>query len=179
MVETVPFESVTKLECAERQLRVAIRLFFERRDLIAVHSLTAAAQEVVRQLAKPRGFKGIYEHADELIRPEKKKEFIERIRAPQNFFKHASKDSNQKLKFHYEVTKFLLFDAVLLCSSLKGPPYPPEFSAFIGWFMHKYPKVFKDDGGIMSVAKQMVKGIDFDDFELILSAIDCMAGQAK
>ena len=46
MEESPPLELVTKLEAAERQLRVAIRLFFERKDMIAVHTLTAAALEI-------------------------------------------------------------------------------------------------------------------------------------
>lgn len=36
MEQSVSFETVTKVEAAERQLRVAIRMFFERRDMIAV-----------------------------------------------------------------------------------------------------------------------------------------------
>ncbi len=179
-MDKAPFELVTKLEVAERQLRVAVRLFFERRDLIAVHTLATAAQEVVRQLAKPHGFKGIYEYVDQLIRPENRKELIDMLRTPQNFFKHAGKDAKQKLEFHYEVTKFHLLDAVLLCSSLKGLPLAPEFAALIGWFMAKYPDIFIDNGdGIMAAAKQLARGIDFDDFELIVSAIDSLDQERK
>ena len=175
-----PSDLVTKLEAAERQLRVAIRLFFEHRDLIAVHTLAAAAQEILRQLGKARGLKGIYEHANERIRPEKREEFINKMRAPQNFFKHAAKDSNQKLEFHYEVTKFLLFDAVLLCAALKGLPLAPEVAAFLGWFMAKYPDVFIDEGDpIMAAAKQLSSDIDFDDFEMIIYAIDVLNRDTK
>jgi hypothetical protein len=39
MEQSAPFETVTQLEVAERQLSVAIRLFFERRDRIAIHAL--------------------------------------------------------------------------------------------------------------------------------------------
>ena len=54
MEDKAPFDKVTRLEAAERQLKVAVRLFFERRDLIAVHALAAAAQDIVRQFAKAR-----------------------------------------------------------------------------------------------------------------------------
>jgi hypothetical protein len=47
-------ETVTVLEAAERQLRTAIRLFFERRDMIAIHTLATAAQEILRRLGKRR-----------------------------------------------------------------------------------------------------------------------------
>jgi hypothetical protein len=179
-MEKVPSELVTKLDAAERQLRVAIRLFFERRDLIAIHTLAAAAQEIVRQLGKARGLKGMYEHANERIRPEKRKEFINELRAAQKFFKHAGKDANQKLEFHYEATKFQLFDAVLLCAALKGLPLAPEFAAFLGWFMAKYPDVFIDEGDpIMAAVEQLVRDIDFDDFELIICAIDALNRDTK
>jgi hypothetical protein len=36
---------LSKLEAAERQLREAIFLFFERRDPVAIHSLTGAAPD--------------------------------------------------------------------------------------------------------------------------------------
>lgn len=174
MEDKVPFEVVTKLEAAERQLRVAIRLFFERRDLIAVHTLAAASQDIVRQLGRPRGFKGIYEHADERIRPEKKQEFVAHLRAAQNFFKHARKDPKEKLEFGYEATKFYLFDAALLCAALTGR-LVPESSAFLGWFMAKYPDTFIDDGDPnIAAAKRLLKGIDLDDFELIVYAIDSL-----
>ncbi len=179
-MEKATSDLVTKLETAERQLRVAIRLFFERRDLVAVHTLAAAAQEIVRQLGKARGLKGIYEHANERIRPEKRKEFINKMRAPQNFFKHAAKDANQKLEFHYEVTKFVLFDAVLLFAELKGLPLAPEFAAFLGWFTAKYPDVFIDEGdAIMTAVKQLASDIDFDNFEMIICAIDVLNRDTK
>jgi hypothetical protein len=72
-IQSPRFETMTKLQAAERQLRVAIRLFFERRDPIAVHTLATAAQDVLRRLAKPHGFKGIYEYIDDLVRPGKKR----------------------------------------------------------------------------------------------------------
>ena len=46
MEESPPFEVVTKLEAAIQ--RVAIRLFLERKDLIAIHTLTAAARGILR-----------------------------------------------------------------------------------------------------------------------------------
>ena len=57
-MERAPFEMVTKIEAAERQLAVAIRLFFERRDMIAVHNLAADAEDVFRALGQARGIKG-------------------------------------------------------------------------------------------------------------------------
>jgi hypothetical protein len=57
IVDRSRYEIVSKLEVADRHLRVAIRAFFERKDLIAVHTLAAAAQGVLADLARPRGIK--------------------------------------------------------------------------------------------------------------------------
>lgn len=179
--ESAPFQLLTKLECAERQMRVAIRLFFERRDMIAVHTLATAAQEVATDLAKRKGLKGVFEHAKELIVPEKLEEFFRRVRKPQNFFKHADRDPDDKLEFYYAATQYHLFDAVLLCILLKGDsPLTPEFIGFMAWFVGKYPDVFTDDGhGIVSQAKQLAHGLDFDNFPMILEAIELIARDSK
>jgi hypothetical protein len=172
MERGAPFEAVTKLEAAERQLRVAIRLFFERRDPIAVHTLATAAQEILRRLAAPRGLKGMYEYADDLIRPEKKKELFGHFRKAQNFFKHAGKDPDEKLDFYYEGTKFDLFDAVLLCGPLTGRLLP-EMAAFFGWFLSKYPSLFRlKDAPDLQGFMQAVKNVNFDDFDLVVDVIE-------
>ena len=59
------FEIVTKLQAAERQLWVAIRLFFEGRDAIAVHTLAAAAHSVPVDLTSDVAIRTVpqfYEH---------------------------------------------------------------------------------------------------------------------
>ena len=85
MEENPPFEVVTRLEAADRQLRVAIRLFFERKDLIAVHTLTAAARGILRELARPRGIVGI-DATIERLSPEYQKMVRQAINEAQNFF---------------------------------------------------------------------------------------------
>ena len=98
MEQSPPFEMVTKLEAAERQLRVAIRLFFERRDRIAVHALAVASQEILTRLAQARGIKGMLGYAGEWVFPEKKKELFDAFAKAQNFFKHAAKDPRREIK---------------------------------------------------------------------------------
>ena len=45
-----PVEKVPKLDAAKRQLRTGIILFFEDADTVSVHTLTSAAQELLRDL---------------------------------------------------------------------------------------------------------------------------------
>ncbi|MCI0427903.1 MAG: hypothetical protein L0Z46_07815 [Nitrospiraceae bacterium] len=51
-------EAVSTLEAAERQLRVAIRPFFNRGDIITIHTLTGAAPQTLRDLAAKWGESG-------------------------------------------------------------------------------------------------------------------------
>lgn len=174
MDNSAPFEVVTKLEVAERQLRMAIRLFFERKDLIAVHTLAAAAQEVLRDLGRPRGIKSIFKGSDR-IRPEKRKEINDIFNQAQNFFKHADRDASDCLKFYYEATKFYLMDAALLYNQLTGRQFP-EITGLVGWFMLKFPDLLDYDPCLQATT-QFAKGINVDDFELLLAAIDQYARQ--
>jgi hypothetical protein len=168
--QNVLSEVVTNLEAAERQLCVAVRLFFERKDLIAVHALAAAADDVLRKLGKARGVSGIFDFADKVIRPDRIKEWRHRARESQNFFKHAP---NEKVVFYYGATKFLLFDAVYLCSNIAGRRIP-EIHVFLTWFMIRHPSYFTIEDPAVKTALE-TKQFDVDDFEVMLSAIDHLA----
>jgi hypothetical protein len=83
--EDAPSLRVNKLDVAERQLCEAIRLFFERRDPVSVHTLVAASHELLHSLGKKRGELSIVK--DQLpIDPEKRQEWHRTIRRAQNFF---------------------------------------------------------------------------------------------
>jgi NADH:ubiquinone oxidoreductase subunit C len=172
MKQSAPFETVTKLEALERQLRVAIRMFFERKDMIVVHTLVGASQDALRQLGSARGVASMYDHAEKVIRRDKVKDFVNALRKAQIFFKHASSgDSDEKLKFYYSVTQFLLFDAALLCSALTGR-LTPEVRTFLAWFIAKFPDVYIGDDREFKAALQA--DIDLDDFNIPLSVIEHM-----
>ena len=172
MEESAPFETVTKLEAAERQLRVAIRMFFERKDMIAVHTLAAAAQGVLQDLGRLRGFVSLFEEGAARIIPEKRDEFIQLFRKAQNFFKHADKDPNADLEFYVDATKFYLLDAARLLVSITGR-HNAETAALTAFFVVKYPNFFNlDDMPELQRIKELAKRINVDDFELILFGID-------
>lgn len=48
-------EQITKIAAAQRQLDAAIRIFFQREDELAIHTLVAAAFQVLRDITKARG----------------------------------------------------------------------------------------------------------------------------
>ena len=49
------FHTISKLEAAERQLRQAVRLFFQRGDDLAIHTLAAATYQIISDLCKQKG----------------------------------------------------------------------------------------------------------------------------
>lgn len=162
------YEVVTKLDAAQRQLAVAIRMFFERKDMIAVHTLAAAAQELLVDLAKPRGIETIFEH-------ERLKGMRRVFRMSQNFLKHADKDPEGKLPFVPEATKFHLFDAAVISHKLTGRMLP-EVAAFLAWFIKEFPHLFDaTDAPELTFAIEFLKGQDFDNFDLVLIAIDVLS----
>jgi hypothetical protein len=162
------YEVVTKLQAAERQLRVAIRMLFERKDAIAVHTLAAAAREILMVLGESQGFKSIFEGKwlD--------KEEIKTFRAAQNFFKHSARDSNEELAFFPETTMFHLYDAALLHWKLRGR-LMPEVAAFLGWYWGKHPHFAgwravapANMSNLIDKAKKYAE----TDFEVILKVLD-------
>jgi hypothetical protein len=171
MEEGPPFEVVTKLEAADRQLRLAIRLFFERKDLIGVHALVAAALEIFRQVGRPRGLKSFYEWVNERVRPEKRSEVLKLFREAQNFFKHSGKDARKELKFYYTYTPLYIFNAAHLAYKLTGTR-SPESNVFMTWFIFKNPGVLLDDEEARQVEGALAGAVDPDNFEAFLFLID-------
>ena len=160
-----PYEIITKLEAAERQLRAAIRLFFEDRDLVAVHTLAAATQEVLIGIGRRRGTGSIFKDSP-LIRPEYQKEMADLFNEAQNFFKHGESDPNAQLKFYYRVTQFYIFDAANLYILITGKTLP-EIAVFQVWFAAKFPDVLLE-----GALKEHARRIDPDDHSLFLEMLD-------
>lgn len=70
------FVVVSKLEAAERQLDAAIRLFFAREDAVSVHTLAAAAYQVIIDICKQRGIERELEDSKILDELGIKREFL-------------------------------------------------------------------------------------------------------
>lgn len=152
-MDSAPYETLTKLQAAERQLRVAIRLFFERRDLVSVHTLAAAAQDVLRGLGRRRGIGSIFKDSV-LIRPGYREKMADLFNEAQNFFKHGHHDPNRQLKFYYKITKFYLLDAAFLYNQLTGRTLP-EIAVLSAWFVSNFPDILEE-----GPLKEQIRGVD-------------------
>src|SRR5882672_9854617 len=100
-------EKLTKLDAARRQLDEAIRMFFERRDTVAIHTLASAASQVLADIGKNRGIYG-WTRNKGIVKPERWDEFRAVITHFENFFKHADKDPNATCDFRPGMTSLFI-----------------------------------------------------------------------
>jgi hypothetical protein len=130
---------VDKLDAARRQMETAITMFFNDGDVVSQHTLVMAAHGIVYDLASLQGIRGSIKDSP-LIPPEARRGFINALHVPQNFFKHADEDSGTKIRFRYNGTHFLLFDAVRLFGLLTGGDgITHPMQVFLVWFQLNYP----------------------------------------
>jgi hypothetical protein len=104
---------VTKTEAAERQLRQAIRLVFQRGDMLAIHTLGAASLQLLADLGKPQGILSPIRYTDR-IKSEYQKEWFRALNRTQNFLKHADNDAGIAHEYDENETLLLLFEAVVM-----------------------------------------------------------------
>ncbi len=133
---------VDKLDAARRQLESAVVMFFNDWDVVSQHTLISAAHGILYDLAKIQGVGGSIKDsfgATDTKKPtEKQKDFWASINYPQNFFKHADRDSGTKMVFRYNVSPFYLLDAVRLFTLLHGS-FTDKMKVFLMWFQLRYP----------------------------------------
>lgn len=134
-------QKITKLESARRHLDEAIKLYFESRDPLAIHTLASAAQGALRDIAKATGatrLSILHDHPD--IREDHRKDWINALNAPRNFFKHADRDPQGTLEFDESDNILTLLDAVLLYWNVSGE-HLSSANVFMGWFTTSHPEM--------------------------------------
>ncbi len=135
--------NIAKLDAAKRQLDTAINLFFKEADSVSMHTLTAAAHQILMDLAKLKGAMSFIK-TPTLIKKEMQKKYLYVINEAENFFKHAAKDSDKLLEFNPEQTEFLLLDAVEMYTQLTKEA-PEDMSIYRMWFFIKHPEIISDE----------------------------------
>ena len=171
---------ISKHEAARRQLDTAIWLYFNSDDPISVHTLTAAAYDVIRDVNQTsHGPQMVVKDLFvELMRPEHQKSFRNKVNEAANFFKHADRDSNNSIEFQPRQTEFLLADAIYHYSIL-AQAHTNLFSLFQVWFAFQNPHLCtlaEEQKRSFPVNADFVKGMTRSEYySLVLPIIDAKA----
>lgn len=135
--------TVSKLDAVKRQLDTAIRLYFSDGDPVSIHTLTAAAYNILRDISEKKATDPmlIKTRMLDYVRPEHHKEIIAKINEAENFFKHADRDHDVALDFNPEMTELLIIDACAQYKKLTSEE-PPLFIIYRVWFTANHPDAF-------------------------------------
>src|SRR5262249_15499075 len=117
-------------------------LFFDGGDILAVHTLTAAAFQVFSGVGKTKGIVRRY-RSEELIRPERMNAGSTALTATPNFLKHADKDPHAAHDYAEESTILLLYEAVELAQRVfpKDLNSGRERAVLKAWFTASFPEL--------------------------------------
>ena len=162
--------ALNKLEGARRQLAEAIRMFFERREPVAIHTLACAAHQVLHDLARARGLESNLKSA-KYIRPGMEGKYFAMLTTPQNFLKHANTDPEATFDFKPAVTKYFIFDAVETYRALVGSVFH-EGHIFSVWFTLKNPDLLNPSPYRDRALAILRSGVDLDDFDMVRQALN-------
>jgi hypothetical protein len=162
------FHIISKLDAAERQLRQAVRLFFQRGDDVAIHTLAAASYQIISDLCKHKGIQREMEDSSILEGMGVKGEVLAAVRKPQNFFKHADKDPEGNVRFNPLLNACLIMYAVQYFYSITGKQFP-EGQVFRVWFFLRFPDRMPPD--VKALFSKIPNVASPDDYTLFLDLI--------
>jgi len=141
----LPILKIGKLDAAKRQLETAIRLWLFSGEPVSIHTLAAAAHQVLHDFGKRRGVPSILRDSQN-IRPEYEKRVHELFYRYETFFKHANKDPDALLEFKPGATEVFILDAVLTYENLTREAVP-IFTTFKAWMFIQKPELMKEEQG--------------------------------
>ena len=137
----LPPIKIGKLEAARRQLLSAIRIYFANGEPVSIHTLAAAAFEILDDLDNHGADTGtMFDHTEKYIKPGYVDTFRKLLRRPQNFFKHADQDPDDILEFYPSAAAALIWAASEKYYELAKDDCL-ELAAFRAWTMIRNPDV--------------------------------------
>jgi hypothetical protein len=171
---------ISKVDAARRQTLEAIRMFFEQRDAVSIHTLVCAAMQI------------LHDHFDEgtawdanlafhfhsiYIKNEYRKEWKNKVNGAANFFKHAREDLKEgktEIEFSPNITNFYIFEVIRCLRILEDDKFifSPEFRVFAIWYALKYPTHIKVEARAQFTK---LKNPGVDDYKSFRDVISLMA----
>lgn len=165
-------ELIGKLDVVERQLKEAIKLFFEKRDIVTIHTIVASAHQILFDLGDKDGVVSALKNKNN-ISSDEFWEYVKKINYPYNFFKHADRDPDKKINV-VPLKRFssdFILDGVVMFQKINGKLFI-EGKIFWAWFLSNFKEEFKDIPEDSSLG--YLKGLELGDknFEWILNLIE-------
>jgi hypothetical protein len=130
---------ISKIEAARRQLECAIELWFMEKDEVSVHTLAAAAYQLVHDLKNAKKLEVRLLYDSPMFKDaEDRKRWISLIKRPVNFFKHADNDAEETLEFSPRASMGFI---VAAASGLRllGERSSYHVNAFMFWLVINRP----------------------------------------
>jgi len=150
---------ITKQAAAQRQIEAAVRILFAEEDPLAVHTVVAAAHNILVDLANKNEKQPVLDDAYSYALKQLHKHFPDKTlkwnlqefktwyrrvsRRPANFLKHADEDTAKTLNPATLKTDHLLLEACTIYMELGFKP-TPEMNAFARWHLAVYPHEEQD-----------------------------------
>lgn len=135
-------QTVSKVDVATRQIREAVLLFFERRDIIVIHTVIASAHQILCDLARRAGISSVVKNTAAL-KDDEVQSFLRDVNYPYNFFKHADRDPDKSVNIGpmERLTADFIMDAILMLQRLTGS-IPRDGHIYWAWFVSRYREEF-------------------------------------
>lgn len=164
---------LSKIDVAERQVTQAIRLYFAEGDPVAIHTLASAAHTVARDLLDQREPEKMASFVKDtpVIRPDRKKEWINEVNKYPNYFKHADRDGLNSLEFETDLNPSLILDAVQMVGRLRGEWFA-EGLVYWGWYIKKFPEQIASEFHSKLAELGPKFEVDPDDFEKVSALLN-------
>ena len=135
---------IPKIVAARSQLKTAIELWFADGDPVSLHTLACAAHQIIHDInTHQKGPDLIFDSA--IIKDERRKEWVRRMKKEMNFFKHADTDPTASIEFDPTASEFFILMSIqgLLIFGLDGNVAE---TAFFRWFMLHNPDFLTPEG---------------------------------
>ena len=135
---------VSKLAAARRQLDCALELWFADKDPVATHTLAAASYQIIHDInVKKMPDKELLFNSV-VIKDEFRQEFVNLLKAPSNFFKHADRDPESIIELvPFGTIVFMLY--ALVGFQNIGETMTDIESAFLYWLIIHRPKMVRPE----------------------------------
>lgn len=162
---------IDKVEVVNKQIKEAVRLYFDKRDPVVIHTLIASAHQILIDLGKIKGVDSQIKNTKSLEKSEVQ-ELIKNLNYPYNFFKHADKDHDAKINVSplIDLTSDFLMDAIIMLQRISGN-IPDEAKVFWNWFVSENKDEFDNLPENSEIRKMQDFKINEWDFPTISSFI--------